>query len=63
MEYSADVDEVIDTLWEAHHRVGLWTVPVRGAVDVVREDSTLHVTIQYIVRRTQEQRVAEFKQD
>ena len=33
------------------------------AVDVVREESTLHVTIQYIVRRTQERRVAEFKQD
>jgi hypothetical protein len=33
------------------------------AVDVVREESTLHVTIQYIVRRTQERRMAEFKQD
>lgn len=29
-------DAVIDTLWEAHHRVGLWTVAIPGAVDAVR---------------------------
>jgi putative hydrolase of the HAD superfamily len=28
-------EEIIDALWEAHQRVGLWTVAVRGAVDVV----------------------------
>jgi putative hydrolase of the HAD superfamily len=28
-------EEMIDALWEAHQRVGLWTVPVRGAVEVV----------------------------
>ncbi len=28
---------VIDTLWEAHQRVGLWTVPIAGALDVVRD--------------------------
>ncbi|MBZ5639245.1 MAG: HAD family hydrolase [Acidobacteriia bacterium] len=32
-------EELIDALWEAHQRVGLWTVPVRGAVDIV---SRLH---------------------
>jgi putative hydrolase of the HAD superfamily len=29
-------DEIIDVLWEAHLRVGLWTVPIAGAVDTVR---------------------------
>jgi putative hydrolase of the HAD superfamily len=29
-------DGIIDTLWEAHQRVGLWTVPIEGAVDAVR---------------------------
>ncbi len=28
-------DGVIDSLWEAHHRVGLWTQAIPGAVDVV----------------------------
>jgi putative hydrolase of the HAD superfamily len=28
-------EELIDALWEAHERVGLWTVPVRGALAVV----------------------------
>jgi len=30
------VEEVIDVLWAAHRRVGLWTVAVPGAVDAVR---------------------------
>ena len=30
------VETMIDTLWEAHERVGLWTVAVPGAVDAVR---------------------------
>lgn len=29
-------EEVIDTLWEAHLRFGLWTVAIDGAVDAVR---------------------------
>lgn len=29
--------EIIDTLWEANHRVGLWTTPIPGAVESVRE--------------------------
>lgn len=28
--------EIIDLLWDAHLRVGLWTVPIAGAVDTVR---------------------------
>lgn len=30
-------EPIIDSLWEAHHRVGLWTVPVPGALETVRE--------------------------
>ncbi len=30
-------ETVIDILWEAHETVGLWTVPVAGAPDVVRQ--------------------------
>ncbi len=33
---AAGHDELIDTLWEAHARVGLWTVAIPGAVDVVK---------------------------
>lgn len=33
----AERDEMIDTLWEAHKRVGLWTVAIQGAVAVVEE--------------------------
>lgn len=29
-------EEIIDTLAEAHHRVGLWTVAIEGAVETVR---------------------------
>ena len=29
-------EELIDTLWEAHHRVGLWTVAIEGSVEAVR---------------------------
>ncbi len=29
------LEELIDSLWEAHQRVGLWTVPVPGAVETV----------------------------
>ncbi|MDX1389370.1 MAG: HAD family hydrolase, partial [Acidobacteriota bacterium] len=29
-------DDVIDTLWEAHQRFGLWTVGIDGAVETVR---------------------------
>jgi putative hydrolase of the HAD superfamily len=32
-----DHDAVIDSLWEAHQRVGLWTVAIPGAVETVRE--------------------------
>lgn len=28
-------DEIIDALWEAHQRFGLWTVPIPGAVETV----------------------------
>lgn len=28
---------IIDSLWEAHQRVGLWTVPIAGAREVVAE--------------------------
>lgn len=30
-------DEIIDTLADAHERVGLWTVPIDGAIDTVQE--------------------------
>jgi putative hydrolase of the HAD superfamily len=30
-------EEVIDALWEAHQRVGIWTCPIPGALDAVRE--------------------------
>jgi len=30
-------DEIIDTLAEAHERVGLWTVPIDGAIDAISE--------------------------
>jgi putative hydrolase of the HAD superfamily len=29
-------DGIIDSLWDAHQRVGLWTTPIHGAVDAVR---------------------------
>ncbi len=29
-------DAIIDSLWEAHQRVGLWTVPIDGALETVR---------------------------
>jgi len=29
-------DGIIDSLWDAHQRVGLWTSPIDGAVDAVR---------------------------
>lgn len=29
-------EEIIDTLWEAHHRVGLWTAPIPEALEAVR---------------------------
>jgi putative hydrolase of the HAD superfamily len=29
-------DGIIDSLWDAHQRVGLWTSPIQGAVDAVR---------------------------
>ena len=29
-------EEIIDVLWDAHHRVGLWTVAIDGAVEAVR---------------------------
>lgn len=29
-------EEIIDVLWDAHHRVGLWTVAIDGAVETVR---------------------------
>ena len=29
-------EEVIDVLWDAHHRFGLWTVAIEGAVEAVR---------------------------
>ncbi len=31
-----ETEEIIDTLAEAHHRVGLWTVAIEGAVETVR---------------------------
>ena len=31
-----DTEEIIDTLAEAHRRVGLWTVAIEGAVETVR---------------------------
>jgi putative hydrolase of the HAD superfamily len=31
----ADREAIIDSLWEAHRRVGLWTVAVAGAVEAV----------------------------
>lgn len=30
-------ESIIDSLWEAHQRVGIWTVPVEGALDAVKE--------------------------
>jgi putative hydrolase of the HAD superfamily len=30
-------EEIIDTLWEAHLRVGLWTAPIPGAKQVLEE--------------------------
>ena len=30
-------EEIIDTLWGAHDRFGLWTVPIPGAVSTVRK--------------------------
>lgn len=30
-------DGIIDVLWEAHQRVGLWTVPIQGGPETVRE--------------------------
>ena len=32
-----DQSELIDSLWEAHQRFGLWTVAIPGAVDTVAE--------------------------
>ena len=32
----ASTEEIIDTLAEAHHRIGLWTVAIDGAVATVR---------------------------
>ena len=29
-------ESIVDSLWEAHHRVGLWTVAIPGAVETVR---------------------------
>ncbi len=29
-------EAIVDSLWEAHHRVGLWTVAIPGAVETVR---------------------------
>jgi len=31
-----DQDGLIDTLWEAHERFGLWTVPIAGGPDTVQ---------------------------
>jgi len=30
-------ERIIDTLWDAHRRVGLWTVPIPGSLETVRE--------------------------
>jgi putative hydrolase of the HAD superfamily len=30
-------DAIIETLWEAHQRVGLWTIPLPGALETVRQ--------------------------
>jgi len=32
-----DHDELIDSLWEAHQRVGLWTVACQGSLEAVAE--------------------------
>ena len=32
-----DQSEIIDSLWEAHQKFGLWTVAIDGAVETVRE--------------------------
>lgn len=32
---AADHDAIVDTLWEAHQRVGLWTVPAPGGRETV----------------------------
>ncbi len=37
-------EEIIDTLWDAHLRVGLWTVPILGAVEVLQEIKRLGLT-------------------
>jgi putative hydrolase of the HAD superfamily len=29
-------DPIIETLWEAHQRIGLWTAPIAGAVETVK---------------------------
>lgn len=29
-------EAIVDTLWEAHHRFGLWTVAIPGAIETVR---------------------------
>jgi putative hydrolase of the HAD superfamily len=34
---AAEHEAIIDALWEAHERVGLWTVAIGGGPDVVRE--------------------------
>ena len=31
-----DHEPIIETLWEAHQRIGLWTAPIPGAVDTVK---------------------------
>lgn len=33
-------ESVIDSLWEAHQRVGMWTVPIAGALETVQELKT-----------------------
>lgn len=30
-------EAIIDSLWEAHHRIGLWTTPCPGALETVAE--------------------------
>jgi putative hydrolase of the HAD superfamily len=31
-----DHEPIIETLWEAHQRIGLWTAPIPGAVETVK---------------------------
>ena len=40
-------EEIIDTLWEAHKRFGLWTVAVEGAVSTVQKlkESGFHLAV------------------